>query len=57
MNHYVLEMPAGIYRIYLEEVDAGKNAVTCLASITFDFVIEDNWFNKAELALQSIYDL
>ncbi|MBC8172620.1 MAG: hypothetical protein H7X71_01830 [Chitinophagales bacterium] len=54
-NLYVLSLPAGRYRIYMDEVDEGKIPVTCISSITFDFDLKDEWYQKSISLLESVY--
>ena len=56
-NVYPIEMPAGKYRIYMDDVDNGKKSqVTCINSILFDFVLDDEWYQKARLAIDGAYE-
>ena len=50
-------MPAGRYRIYMDEVDNNNRVKrTCINSILFDFVYEDPWYQKARVALDNAYN-
>jgi hypothetical protein len=54
-NLYVMYLPAGTYRIYLDDVDAGKSGGTCISSILFHFEMNDEWFVKSFDLLQNAY--
>jgi hypothetical protein len=54
-NLYPVRMPAGRYRIYFEDVDSDGTPTTCLASIMFDFVLEDDWYQKSNMMLEGAY--
>ncbi len=47
LNVYELKLPAGKYRITIEEIDKGTTAVTCFSTIMFDFILEDEWFQRS----------
>jgi len=55
-NLYPIHLPAGKYRIYMDEIEDGKNPVTCLSSISFDFILEDPWYQKSISILESAYN-
>ena len=56
-NLYPIYMPAGRYRIYMDEVDNNNRVKrTCINSILFDFVYEDPWYQKARVALDNAYN-
>jgi len=55
MNVYEMRMEPGTYRITIDAVDAGKTPVTCFSSIMFDFVLEDEWFQKSTSILESFF--
>ncbi|MFN3940943.1 MAG: hypothetical protein ACK4IY_10165, partial [Chitinophagales bacterium] len=55
-NLYPITLPAGKHRIYLEDVADGKNAVTCLSSISFEFILEDTWYQKSIGLLENAYN-
>jgi hypothetical protein len=56
-NLYPISMPAGKYRIYLNDVEnSKKNKVTCINSILFDFVLEDEWYQDARTSLDNAYN-
>lgn len=54
-NLYQLKLPAGKYRIYMNDIGEGKNPVSCIASITFDFDLQDEWYQNSMTMLESIY--
>lgn len=54
-NLYVINLPVGKYRIYMDDVDAGKSPVTCISSITFDFDLQDEWYQKSIEALNAVF--
>ncbi|MBK8682891.1 MAG: hypothetical protein IPN31_13505 [Bacteroidetes bacterium] len=55
-NLYPISLPAGKHRIYIDDIDDGKNQVTCLSSISFDFVLEDTWYQKSISTLENAYN-
>lgn len=55
-NLYPISLPAGKHRIYMDDIDDGKNQVTCLSSISFDFVLEDPWYQKSISTLENAYN-
>ncbi|HPR29995.1 MAG TPA: hypothetical protein PLI03_11640, partial [Chitinophagales bacterium] len=54
-NLYPVYMPAGTYRIYLDDVSSKGTPTTCLSSILFDFVLEDDWYQKGVKMLEGAY--
>jgi hypothetical protein len=54
-NLYPIRMPAGTYRIYLDDVASKGTPTTCLSSIMFDFVLEDAWYQKSVQMLEGAY--
>ncbi|MBC8046770.1 MAG: hypothetical protein H7Y00_08245 [Fimbriimonadaceae bacterium] len=54
-NLYNIKLPAGKYRIYVDDVDVGKIPTTCISSITFDFDLQDEWYQKSMQLLESAY--
>jgi hypothetical protein len=54
-NLYTIKLQPGKYRIYIEATDGGKVETTCLASITFSFEFQDDWFKKSMSTLESVY--
>lgn len=55
LNVYELNMPAGKYRLTLDAVDKKGTPVTCISSITFDFVVNDEWYAHATAMLSSFF--
>jgi hypothetical protein len=55
MNYYVIKLPKGKYRLTVDAVGPGKVPVTCLSSITFDFVLDDEWYQRSRSIMESVY--
>ena len=47
LNVYEIKLPAGKYRLTVEEIDKGSTATTCLSTIMFDFILEDEWYQRS----------
>ena len=47
LNVYELKLPAGKYRLTIEEIDKGTVSTTCLSTIMFDFILDDEWYQRA----------
>ncbi|MFI5172725.1 MAG: NADase-type glycan-binding domain-containing protein [Chitinophagales bacterium] len=55
LNVYELKMPAGKYRLTVEAIDKGATPATCISSITFDFIVEDEWYQRSLGMLSSFF--
>lgn len=53
LNVYELKLPAGKYRLTVEEIDKGTTSTTCLSTIMFDFILEDEWYQRSHGMLSS----
>ncbi len=55
LNVYELKMPAGKYRLTIDAIDKGATAATCISSISFDFIVEDEWYQRSLGMLSSFF--
>ncbi len=55
LNVYQMNMAPGKYRVTIDAVDKGATPVTCLSSITFDFIVDDEWYSKSTAMLNSFF--
>ncbi len=55
LNVYELKMPPGKYRISIDATDKGTTPVTCFSSITFEFEVRDEWYQKSQGMLRAFF--
>ncbi|MEZ5013854.1 MAG: hypothetical protein R2794_06140 [Chitinophagales bacterium] len=53
LNVYQLNLVPGKYRISIDAVDKGAVSTTCLTSIYFDFIYEDEWYQQMHALIAS----